>query len=299
MKKNEGVTYRPPYEYRSFLLQVTRGCSHGKCSFCTMYKDIPFRMEPMDEIKADIIEAGAFYPRIRRVFLENGDPFYLSADNLCEIAECIHENLPEVSTISMYASVKNIIPKSDAELRRLAGLGINELNIGVESGLDDVLRFLNKGFTADQAVYELTRLTGAGIDYTANVIFGAAGAGRGIENAEATARLLNAAPPVLIFTGTIHSSPGCPLYEQMQDGSFKHQTVGEYLDEEERLLSLLSIDECRYYSTHPSNLTGLRGRLPRDKDRLLSEIAEARQEFSAVLDHIPVSHGEEGFISVY
>ena len=292
----EGVTYRPPYEAGSFLLQVTKGCSHGKCTFCTMYRGIPFTTESFEDVKAEIIEAGAFYPNVSRVFLENGDPFCLSAERLIRIAECIREYMPKVETIAMYASVKNIIGKTDEELRQLRALGINDLNIGVESGLDDALELLGKGYTADQADYELRRLKEAGFNYGANVIFGSAGAGRGLENAEATAALLNAAEPDTVFTGTIHASYGCPLYDDIQSGKFKDSTFGEYIDEEERLLECLGLTNSKYYSTHPSNISGLRGRLQRDKDRLLSEIKEKREKYRAILDRFPLKQGEEGII---
>ena len=107
-----GNIYRPPFEARSLLLQVTTGCSHNRCSFCTMYRDTPFHMEPMEQIEQDLEEASLFYPNTRRVFLENGDPFVLPADRLAEIARLIHEKLPEVETIAMYASIKNIRGKS-------------------------------------------------------------------------------------------------------------------------------------------------------------------------------------------
>ena len=295
----EGVMYRPPYEARSFLLQVTKGCSHGKCTFCTMYRDVPFTTESMEDIKEEVVRAAEYDPEISRVFLENGDPFCLSADRLTAIAECIREYLPKVETIAMYASVKNVQTKTDEELRKLRGLGINDLNIGVESGLDDALAILNKGYTAEQALHELKRLKAAGFDYGANVIFGSAGAGRGIENAEATAALLNAAEPNTVFTGTIHASYGCPLYEDMKSGRFRDSTFGEYIDEEERLLECLELTNSKYYSTHPANITGLRGRLSRDKERLLSEIGEKREKFRAILDRLPAKQGEEGILIGY
>ena len=57
-----GNIYRPPFEARSLLLQVTTGCSHNRCSFCTMYRDTPFHMEPMEQIEQDLEEASLFYP---------------------------------------------------------------------------------------------------------------------------------------------------------------------------------------------------------------------------------------------
>ena len=161
--KYTGLTYRPPFEAHSLLLQVTAGCSHNKCSFCTMYRNVPFSTESMGQIESDLREAREYTPDAERVFLENGDPFCLSADRLAEITEKIHEYLPMVETIAMYASIKNIQGKTDEELKLLHTLGINELNIGVESGLDDALAMMNKGYTAAQAVNELLRLKDAGI----------------------------------------------------------------------------------------------------------------------------------------
>ena len=263
-----GNIYRPPFEARSLLLQVTTGCSHNRCSFCTMYRDTPFHMEPMEQIEQDLEEASLFYPNTRRVFLENGDPFVLPANRLAEIARLIHEKLTEVETIAMYASIKNIRGKSDNELRRLRELGINDLNIGVESGYGPALKYMNKDHTADEAVYELTRLKEAGMDFGLNLILGCAGSGNGEANAVATAELVNLGQPNLIFTGTMHSEP-------------VENTVAEYLDETEALVSRLELDHCRYFALHPSNIVRVDAMLPRDKAELLREIRLTKERMSA------------------
>ena len=170
-----GTIYRPPFEAASLLLQVTVGCSHNKCSFCYMYPDVPFSVSPLSEVEADIDEASRLYPNVERVFLENGDAFVLSADKLEHIADMIHKKLPKVETISMYASIQNIRGKSDEDLRRLRQCGINELNIGTESGLDKALIKMNKGHTAKESIHELLRLKDAGMDYGLNIILGGTG----------------------------------------------------------------------------------------------------------------------------
>lgn len=291
-----GNIYRPPFEGRSLLLQVTVGCSHNKCAFCTMYREVPFRVEPLEQIEEDLREASPYAKHIRRVFLENGDPFVLSADRLARIADLIHKYLPNVETIAMYASIQNIRGKTDEELRLLRRLGINELNIGLESGLDEALRQMNKGYTAAEAEYELLRLKKAGIDYGANVIFGCAGAGLRVENARKTAELLNKTEPYLIFTGTIHADPGCELYDVMENGTFRENTVGEYLEEEEQFLSALDARECLYFGLHPSNVVGLYGNLMDDKQNMLQQLQHKRKELTpARLRSIP-RRGGEGMI---
>lgn len=257
-----------------------------------MYRDVPFGVEPMEQIEQDLAEAKMYAPGARRVFLENGDPFALSADRLEAIALKIHDYLPHVQTIAMYASINNIRGKSDAELVRLRELGINELNVGVESGLDEALALMNKGYDSKAALYELTRLRAAGMDYGANVIFGGAGPGRLRENALATAEIVNKTTPYLIFTGTIHADPGCPLYDDIQSGRFIEPTLGEHIDEEELFLEKLELENCLYFGLHPSNVVRMQGWLPRDKEAMLEEVRKTRTRLAGRLNDRPVRYGE-------
>ena len=289
---SEHIIYRPPFEASSVLIEVTRGCSHNSCIFCTMYRGVNFGRVSSEYIDEQLSYYSEYEPDAERVFLENGDAFCLDADSLADIARRVRESLPKVGTISMYASVRNIASKSDQDLRRIREAGINEMNIGVESGLDEALRSMNKGYDAAQALRELTRLRDAGFDYFANVIFGCAGAGNGILNAEKTAELMNRTQPALIFTGTIHAEEGCPLYEDMRSGSFTEPTVGEYLDEEERFLELLSMDDCIYFGLHPSNIAPMQGLLPEDREELINEVRMRRKRLEKVLGTRPLRGGE-------
>ena len=290
-----GIVYRPPYEANSLLLQVTTGCSHNQCSFCSMYAGVPFSVCPMEQVEADLDAAARRFPSVRRVFLENGDPFVLSSDRLLQIADAIHRRLPKVETIAMYASIQNIRSKSDNDLRRLREHGINELNIGAESGLDAALRQMNKGHTAEEAACQVLRLKAAGFDYALNIILGGAGPALRKENAKANAALLNATQPFLVFLGSLHAEPGCQLFQEIRSGACRESTFGELLDEEEALLGQLKLENTFLLSNHPSNVVPIQGLLPRDTEALLREIREARFELQDRLDQIPV-RGSEGMI---
>ncbi len=287
-----GIVYRPPYEANSLLLQVTMGCSHNACSFCYMYPDVPFRICPMEEVEADIEEAARCCPGVRRVFLEHGDAFVLSADRLIKISGAVHRLLPKVETIAMYASIQNIRSKTDEELRQLRAAGIHGLDIGVESGLDAALTCMNKGHTSEEAREQLLRLTKAGIDYSFNVILGCAGAGLWKENADATAELINAVQPHLLFTGSLHAEPGCRLYHDMKSGAFRECTIGQLLDEQERLIGHLELKDTYYFGSHPSNLVPMQGRLPDQKQEMIRAVQETREHLRAHLDEYPVRGGE-------
>ncbi|MDT3428838.1 radical SAM superfamily enzyme YgiQ (UPF0313 family) [Paenibacillus forsythiae] len=296
--KYTGPVYRPPFEANSLLLQVTVGCSHNQCSFCTMYSDVPFHIESMEQIERDLWEARADYTEVKRIFLVNADPFALSADRLKSIAQKINEILPEVETIAMYASVNNIIHKTDAELKELRALKINDLNIGLESGMPEVVEHFNKGFTVDEAKAQLKRLTQAGIDFSVNIIIGGAGSEKTHENAIANSQLLNEIQPKLIFIATLHVDPGSPLDEELSQGLFKENTLRQNIEEEIEMLSGLDLEHTYFFGLHTSNVIPVHGMLPQKKDHMIARLKNGLSSIRAeYLDAHP-EKGAEGSVSI-
>lgn len=143
-----GLVFRPPSEARSFILRVTIGCSHNTCRFCNMYKASKFRIRPLEEIEG-IIERGAeALPFIRRIFLADGDAMVLPTDTLITIMEKCYEKFPKLTRIGAYATPADLIRKTPEELKRLREAGLAIVYMGIESGDDDVLTYVDKGTTA-------------------------------------------------------------------------------------------------------------------------------------------------------
>lgn len=115
-----GTIWRPPYEAASLLLEVTAGCTHHKCKFCTLYDDLPFdfRMSPMNDIEADLKEAQKQYKlwssyRLTRAFLTGANPFVLKYERLMDIAALIHKYFPGIKTIGCFSRITDVTLKSD------------------------------------------------------------------------------------------------------------------------------------------------------------------------------------------
>lgn len=190
---------RPPYEAMDGFLQVTSGCSHAACKFCTFYKDAPFAASPMEEIEQDIKEIRDSGRPYRRIYLQGADPFILPYEALMQIAALIHAHLPSVESIGGYARVDNVKNKTVDELRRLAEAGYSNFYFGNESGDDALLKRVNKGYQAETVVEQLSKLDEAGMPYIVNFLGGLGGRNYGMSHARESAKVINQLHPTLVY----------------------------------------------------------------------------------------------------
>ena len=142
-----GTIWRPPYEACSALIQVTAGCTHHKCKFCTLYEDVPFkfRMSPLSEVEADLKEISCYYRNAKRVFFTGANPFVLSFDKLKTLAGLVKKYYPKVQSIGCFARITDITPKTTEQLRELREMGYNSFTIGVEAGDEESTPELHTG----------------------------------------------------------------------------------------------------------------------------------------------------------
>jgi radical SAM superfamily enzyme YgiQ (UPF0313 family) len=141
--------FRPPSEADSFILQATLGCSWNACTYCAMYRTKQYQVRPLEEVLAEISEAGArFAEEIRHVFVADGDPLGMALAQWEPILLALEAAFPRLRRVSTYATARNLLEKSPEELKRLRELGLSLLYIGPESGDDATLHRIAKGATA-------------------------------------------------------------------------------------------------------------------------------------------------------
>lgn len=283
--KYDAHIYRPPKEYKSILLQVTSGCTHNKCKFCGMYRYTNFKMETLEQIEEDIIEASQhpFYRKSKRLFLLNGNPFVLPTERLLKIADLIHKYLPSVEVITTYASIKDIERKTDEELEILKKAGYNDLYLGIESGNQEALEFINKGNTVEEAIREMKRLDKFDYYYYAMILTGLMGKGieKAIENGRKTGEMLSKVNCRGIFPMSVTLVPGTELWEMYTNGEYEEATEYDRLIELREIIENLNPEKTALISSaHNSNTMYIKGIVPREKERLLKEIDEIMQDAS-------------------
>ncbi|MBQ7713913.1 MAG: B12-binding domain-containing radical SAM protein [Oscillospiraceae bacterium] len=270
-----GAVYRPPSEAHSLIVQCTLGCSHNKCAFCIMYKAKQFSINPLEQVLGDLAEARAYYPRIERVFLADGDALILPMDYLLAVLDHIREHFPECERVSAYASTKALMRKTDAELKTLREHGLAMVYVGLESGLEELLAKYDKGVTAEQIIEHSLRAKAAGMALSVTAINGMGGKERSEEHALATAAALSRIKADYVAMLTLRVYSGTPLHEWIERGELTMLGPRELALENRLILQHIDSEGSVFRSNHASNYLPLKGTLNRDRDALIAQIDRA------------------------
>lgn len=273
----EGSVYRPPSEAQSLIIQATIGCSHNKCTFCSMYKDKKFRIRAVEEVLADIEEGRKYYRHVKRIFLADGNALAMGTEDLKTILKKIREIIPECERIGIYSSPKDILRKSDEELRELKELGLGIAYMGLESGSDEILKNIKKGVTSSEMIEAGRKIVNSGIKTSITLISGIGGKYGWKEHALESARVINEINPQYLGLLTLLVEPGTEMETQIEKGEFELLSPREVMKETRLLVERLELSQCVFRSNHASNYIALAGTLPQDKQRLLREMEEAAE----------------------
>lgn len=294
-----GKIWRPPYEADSLILEATAGCTHRGCKFCTLYDELSFKFKAaeLSTMESDLLEAQTWFhdplskietrlfglPTLKRcrVFLSGANPFALKAKRLLEIADLIHKHFPSCKTIGCFARVTDVTSKTDEELVTLREAGYTGLTIGIETGDDEALSFMNKGYAAQDIVEQCARLDAAGIAYAFFYLAGISGKGRGIEGARRTAEVCNQTHPTLIGANMLTIYKNSELYKEILAGSWEEESETEKYREIRALVKGLEIP-VEFAMLGASNPVMIRGHL-----------SEQRTQIIYALDSIVEDIGEE------
>ena len=138
-------------------------------------------------------------------------------------------------------------------------MGINDLYVGIESGVEEAKK-------------QLARLNKFNITHMALLMLGVAGKGNGERNAKQTAKLLNETKPGLIWVGTLGVFEGTKMHEEVKEGTFIEVSEMENLMELKTLINDIQLENVPFYCVHTTNVIPVLGMLHRDKEKMLEKI---------------------------
>ncbi len=303
---------RPPSEAYSLLIRVTRNCPWNRCKFCHTYKGEKFQLRSVEEIKQDIKAAKAIQDKIKKLslksgyggnvkevasmilnsppnqsyynvalwlyaggesaFLQDANSLIMRTNELAEVIRFLKQTLPSINRVTSYTRSKTAAKKTPEELKELHEAGLSRLHIGLESGYDPLLQYMDKGVTAAGHITGGRKIAESGISLCEYVILGLGGKKIWREHATQTARVLNEIDPDFIRIRTLSINNRMPLYTEIENGNFIRATDEQIIAEEKLLIEHL---ECHstYVSDHITNLLQeIEGKLPQDKKKMLATI---------------------------
>ena len=264
--------YRPPAEAHSLILQVVQGCPHNRCTFCRMYRAVPYSPLPIQDVRQLIEDEARSTPNTTRIFLADGDVMQRPFDDLQTILMMLNEHFPRLARVNLYANGSSINAKSETELRALRALKLQTLYMGLESGEENILKQCRKGETAEKMIEAGVKAQTCGLKMSVMILLGLGGVDLTAAHAKHTALALTRMQPRLVSALRVIPVEGTELHDDVTNSRFtlltEHQAVQELRD----IIEQSELTRSVFRANHSSNIIPLEGRLPQDKPRLLEEI---------------------------
>jgi radical SAM superfamily enzyme YgiQ (UPF0313 family) len=293
---------RPPSEAYSLLLRINRGCGWNKCRFCGFYRDTPFSPRSAADIKADIDrirywvdvfqngkpaqnpttegEQEACYMAyhwiqsgMKNVFFQDANSILMEPEGMIEVLEYLNQAFPQIQRITSYARSDTINRLSLERLKRYRELGLNRFHIGLETGNDYILKLMNKGVTKQVQIEAGIKAMAAGIEINEFYMPNMGGKEYARESTLDTADVMNQVDPDFIRIRSMALAPNLEMYADYESGLLTRPNDIDTLHEIRLFIQSLEGIHSWVDSDHILNiLLELKGRLPQDKDKMLSLI---------------------------
>ncbi len=269
---------RPPPEHQSALLELSVGCSYGRCTFCQLSNGkTPLQLVPIQVLSENLMEMASQGESSTRMFMTGENVLAFKTRYLLDVFKYVRSYLPGIQEFAMYGRADDILHKTDEQLQALHSAGLNTIYVGVESGNRQVLKDCRKGEVPEEIVQQLHRLDNIGIQYGLSSILGLGGVKLWKQHALDTAELYNQVRPRSIRVMTLTPMEGTPLEDAVKKGLFHIPPPEIILQEELLLLETLNYADhrCRFIGNHVSNKQPIVGNVPDDQPWMIQALREA------------------------
>jgi radical SAM superfamily enzyme YgiQ (UPF0313 family) len=210
--------------------------------------------------------------RGKTAFLQDSNTLIMRTPELIQVITFLRKTFPSLNRVTTYGRSHTAARKSLAELKELKDAGLDRIHIGLETGYDALLAYMEKGCTAENHIEGGKKVKEAGISLCEYVMPGLGGRKMSQEHARETAKVLNEIDPDYIRLRSLHVSPAMPLWTRLQDGDFELQTEDGVVKEIGTFIENLQVTSY-LKSDHILNLLmEVEGKMSEDKGKCLNII---------------------------
>jgi hypothetical protein len=193
------VSIMPPDQYLALVLQATEGCSYNECSFCTFYRDRPFRIHTPAAFETHLDRVDRFLGRgvtVRRsIFLADANAVIMPQARLLPLLDLVNAHYPilpvaadkeaqaawkqahpwYLTGIYAFVSAPAALRKTAADFAAMRARNVSRLYVGLETGHDPLRRFLRKEGDREAVLAAVEMMKAGGIDLGIIVMVGIGG----------------------------------------------------------------------------------------------------------------------------
>jgi radical SAM superfamily enzyme YgiQ (UPF0313 family) len=210
----------------------------------------------------------------KNVFIQDANSLAVKPEDFIEALTYLKQQLPSIERVTSYARSRTVAKRlAIDDLVKMQEAGLTRLHIGLETGSDFLLKYMNKGVTKEEHVECGRKVKEAGIELSEYVIPGLGGKTWSKEHIRETADALKIINPDFIRLRTLKIFRTMPLYQKVKSNDFVLLHEEEILMEIKSLIQKLDGVTSCIKSDHIFNLLeDIDGKLPGDKERILSVI---------------------------
>lgn len=243
------VSILPPDQYMALVLQATEGCSWNKCTFCGLYRDRQFRVRSPEEFRAHCEAVRDFFGAglsLRRgIFLADANALTIPQQRLLALITVAQDifGLPEgPRPLFSFISAFDARHKTPDNWAALHELGLQRVYIGLETGDDELLRFVNKPGSAADAIQAVCDIKAGGIAIGVIVMVGLGGDRFAAQHVTNTVKTIQAMPlngSDVIYLSAYRPAPQTPYPAQAAAAGIKPLTPEEEKAQQQALQKAL------------------------------------------------------------
>ncbi|MFC1987784.1 radical SAM protein [Chloroflexota bacterium] len=177
----------------------------------------------------------------KTAFLQDADTLIMRTNELIEVISYLKETFPSIERVTSYARSKTVARKKADDLNQLHKAGLSRLHIGLETGDDELLGYVDKGVTAEEHIIAGKKAMEAGFELSVYVMPGLGGKSRWVQHARNTTRVLNEINPHFIRLRPFVPRPNTPMLEAYQRREFELTSPRERLQEIRLMIENLKV----------------------------------------------------------
>jgi radical SAM superfamily enzyme YgiQ (UPF0313 family) len=179
----------------------------------------------------------------RSAFLQDANSLIMRTPDLLEVIKYLKQTFPGLQRITSYARAKTLAQKTKTleELKELRKAGLSRLHVGLETGDDELLKYVNKGVTSEEHVLAGRKAKEAGFELSEYWMPGLGGKAMSEQHARSTARVLDEINPDFVRSRRFVPRKATPLFEEWKKGEFQLLSPHEELREIGMMIESLDI----------------------------------------------------------